>query len=185
MCRIAARASASLPSPAAGPPGPWRLLRAANAMRALACLAPCMDRAPHPIAQAWRRASGDLHNPGRSDGRRAATHRCRSRAHSAAARGAADLHVVGALNIFLVEAQAAPFIVGCQVIARRLCCARVRVLSLGVARMMSWAWVVSLAPRGGAQEERGGHGVHRSTCWSEYRMYIGDSEYLVLCELAG
>ena len=99
--------------------------------------------------------------------------------------GAAGLHVVGALNIFLVAAQTPPFTVGCQVIARWLCCTRVRVLALGVARMLSWVWVVSLAPRGGAQEEGEGRGVHRSTCWSEYRMYIGDSEYLVLCELAG
>ena len=61
--------------------------------------------------------------------------------------------------------------------------ARVRVLSLSVARMMSWAWVVSLAPRGGAQEERGGREVARSTCRSWNRLYIVECEYLVLCEL--
>ena len=51
------------------------------------------------------------HDPGRGDGRCAARHRCRSRPHSAAAMGAAYLHVVGALNIFLVEALAPAFTV--------------------------------------------------------------------------
>ena len=184
MCRIAAGARAPLPSPATGPPGPWRLLRASNAMRALACLACCMDRAPHCITQAWRRASQDLHDPGRDDGRRAARYRCRPRAHLAAAMGAANLLVVGALNIFLVEAPALSFTVCCSATAWRVCCARGRLLAMGVARMMPWPRLVRGALRHVAWEERGGREVARSTCRSWNRLYIVECEYLVLCELA-
>ena len=77
--------------------------------------------------------------------------------------GAANLLVVGALNIFLVEAPALSFTVGCYANARRVLRARERLKLLSVARMISWPRLVRGALRYAAWEERGGGEVPRST----------------------
>ena len=74
---------------------------------------------------------------------------------------ARDIHGVGALCIFLVAAQAAPFAVGCQATARRPLCARTPFLKLHVAKMMSWPRLVRGALRSCVREERRGHEVAR------------------------
>tara|TARA_B110000046_G_scaffold60673_1_gene68161 strand:- start:354 stop:551 length:198 start_codon:yes stop_codon:yes gene_type:complete len=61
--------------------------------------------------------------------------------------GAANLHVVGALNIFLVEALALSFTVCCSATARRVLCARERLKWLSVARTMPWPRLVRGALR--------------------------------------
>ena len=105
------------------------------------------------------------------DAWRASLHRCRPPTRSAAPMSARDLHVVGALCIFLVAAPAASFTVSCRATARRWCCARVRFLLLGVARTTSWQWPVSLASRGGAQEDRQGREVGRNIWVGRMALY--------------
>ena len=99
--------------------------------------------------------------------------------------GAAYLHVVGALNIFLVEALAPAFTVCYHVTARRVCCARGRFLAMGVARMRPWphAWCVARCgmPRRRSAEVAKWLAPHGENF---YRVYIVECEYLVLCELA-
>ena len=103
--------------------------------------------------------------------RRASRHRYRPSTCSAAPTRPRDLHGVGALCNILVAAPAASFTVGCRATARRWCCARVRLLLLGVARTTSWSWLVSLAPRGGAQEDRQGREVARNIWWGRMAIY--------------
>ena len=78
---------------------------------------------------------------------------------------------MGALCTLQVAAQAAPFTVGLQATARRVLCARVRLLSLDVASMTSWSWLVSLAPRGGAREDRQGREVARKIWVGRIALY--------------
>ena len=93
---------------------------------------------------------------------------------------ARDIIAVGALCIFVVAAQAASFTVGLQATARRVLCARERLLILGVARMTSWLCLVSLAPRGGAREDRGGRKVPPNIWWGRMALYYESANISML-----
>ena len=134
------------PCPVPSPPATRRWLRASCSTLALAWLASRIGRLPLLLAQAWRGSTlwasrrwalsiaGSLPTGSRLGG---ANKRSRS-----SRRGRGWSNPTGC-----VVAATLPFIVGCQASARRWCCARVRLLSLDVASMTSWSWLVSLAPR--------------------------------------
>ena len=82
-------------------------------------------------ARQWFGSCGDV--------RRASRHRCRPPSCSAAPMSASYLHVVGAAGEIQVAAWSLPFTVGGRATARRWCCARVRLMTLGVASMTSWS----------------------------------------------
>jgi hypothetical protein len=103
--------------------------------------------------------------------RRASLHRCRPPTRSAARRRARDLIGVGAQCTLVVAAWSLPFTVGCSATARRILCARERLLKLDVASMTSWSWLVSLAPRGGAREDRQGREVARKIWVGRIALY--------------
>ena len=78
---------------------------------------------------------------------------------------------MGAQCTFVVAAWSLPFTVGCSSTARRILCARERLLKLDVASMTSWSWLVSLAPRGGAREDRQGREVARKIWVGRIALY--------------
>ena len=157
-----------------------RWLRASCSTLALAWLASRIGRLPLLLAQAWRGSTlwasrrwalsiaGSLPTGSRLGG---ANKRSRS-----SRRGRGWSNPTGC-----VVAATLPFIVGCQASARRWCCARVRLLSLDVASMTSWSWLVSLAPRGGAREDRQGREVARKIWVGRMAIYYEGFAFGLVC----